>query len=130
VECGFRVMSTFHFGLYPLGILGTLIFVGHFKVISSFLPKSQKLLRHFIFASESVVYNSSVSHRASYTSCPFYLLEQCFSNRCPRITGGLRQFARRSARRFRKKGITKIVSDTKRVKNTTIRICAKSAFVG
>jgi hypothetical protein len=33
-------------------------------------------------------------------------------------------------RRFRKKSNTKIVSDTERMKNTPIRVCAKTTFVG
>jgi hypothetical protein len=52
---------------------------------------------------------------------PKYSLVLCFSNCFPRTTGG--------PRRFRKKNIAKIVSDTKRMQNTPTHVCAKTALV-
>jgi hypothetical protein len=65
-----------------------------------------------------LTYFSAEVYMSSYT------LRQCFSN-C-----GPRRFVRWSADGFGRKSIAKIVSDTKRMKNTPIHVCAKTAFVG
>jgi hypothetical protein len=58
--------------------------------------------------------------------CGSYGVEQGLSNCVPRTTGG----PRRSAGGFRRKTIARTVSDTERMKNTLIYVCAKTAFVG
>jgi hypothetical protein len=52
-------------------------------------------------------------------------LEQCLSNCGPQGTGGPRRFVWWSAVDFERKGITKIVIDTERIKNKPLNVCVK-----
>jgi hypothetical protein len=99
---------------------------GDLITLFPFLERSLKIIFHVIFYEHYLL----TFYGVCFISNIAYRVEQCSSNCGPQTTGGIRRFARRSAGDFRRRGIAKIISDTERMENRPVHVCAKTAFAG